>query len=119
MKIKEINPSECFTGVDRDGWLNYPNLFHCLKCDYGVYFNEQSLSNGFSSHQERPLKLNPELALSFNKDIKHFLSDEFERFILDFHCPQCQSPYVIGFETHEFHMSHYRYRPIAVFSAAE
>jgi rubredoxin len=102
--------------LDSSGWLVYPNRFHCPKCGYGVYFNEQSLSNGFSTHQERPQKLNPNFAIVFQKDVQLFLSNKFERFILDFHCPQCQSPYVIGFEAVEFHMAHWRYRPMVVFS---
>ena len=119
MKIKEIIPSDCFTGVDRDGWLNYPNLFHCPKCDYGVYFNQQSLEKGSVNQQDKPLKLDPAGSLAFVSHIQGFISNNPERFILDFYCPQCQSPYVIGFESHEFHRSHYRYRPTVVFSATE
>ena len=118
MKIKETTPSECFTGLDSNGWLVYPNLFHCPKCKYGIYFNERSLSNGFSSHQQMSLKLEPESAILFQKDIQLFLSNKFERFILDFHCPQCQSPYVIGFESEEFHPAAWRYRPVIVFGVA-
>ena len=114
MKIKEINPSECFTGLDRNGWLDYPNLFHCPKCDYGIYFNQQSLEEGSTSHQNKPLKLNLFITLFFIRRIQRFILNNSERFILDFYCPKCQSPYVIGFESHEFHMSHYRYRPIAI-----
>jgi hypothetical protein len=119
MEIKEVNPSECFTGVDRDGWWNYPNLFHCPKCDYGVYFNQQSLEKGSVNQQKQPLKLSPEDSALFVSNIQRFISDKPERFILDFYCPQCHRAYVIGFETHEFHMSHYRYRPVVVFSSAE
>lgn len=119
MKIKEIDPSESFTGVDRDGWLNYPNLFSCPKCDYGIYFNEQSLEKGSVNQQDKPLKLSTEDNVLFVRNTQRFISGNPERFILDFYCPQCQTPYVIGFETHEFHMAHFRYRPVVVFSTAE
>ena len=119
MKIKEINPSDSFTGVDRDGWLRYPNLFHCPKCNYGVYFNQPSLEKGWVDQQNKPLKLDPADSLAFVGYIQRFISNNFERFVLDFYCPKCQSPYVIGFESHEFHMASYRYRPIVVFSTAE
>jgi hypothetical protein len=52
MNIKEIIPSECFTGLDSNGWLVYPNRFLCPKCDYGIYFNQQSLENGSVNRQE-------------------------------------------------------------------
>lgn len=119
MNIKQTDPSEYFTGVDRDGWLNYPNLFHCPKCDYGIYFNQQSLEKGSVDQQNRPLKLNTEDRVLFDSPSQRFISDNSERFILDFYCPKCQTPYVIGFETHEFHMSHYRYRPVVVFVPVE
>ena len=114
MKVKEINPSECFTGLDRDGWLNYPNMFHCPKCDYGVYFNQDSLNKGWASHQDKPSKLNPVATSLLSGQIQKFVENQFERFVLDFYCPKCNLPYVIGFETKEFHMAHYRYRPITV-----
>jgi hypothetical protein len=119
MKIKQIIPSDCFTGVDKDGWLNYPNVFHCPRCDYGIYFKQPSLEKGWADQQVNPLKLDPAASSAFVAYIREFISNHFERFILDFYCPKCQSPYVIGFESHEFHMAAYRYRPIAVFSAAE
>ena len=87
IKIKETNPSECFTGTDRDGWLNYPNLFHCPKCDYGVYFNQESLEKGSSSHQNKPLKLSLVNTLLLSKHVQRFVSNNLERFILDFYCP--------------------------------
>jgi hypothetical protein len=118
MKIKEINPSECFSGLDRDGWLDYPNLFHCPKCDYGVYFNRQSLEKGFINHQNKPLKLNLLVALFFTRRIQRFISSNSERFILDFYCPKCQSPYVIGFESADFHKDDYHYRPIVIFNVS-
>ncbi len=117
MNIKEIIPSECFTGLDSNGWLVYPNNFLCPKCDYGVYFDQQSLENGSVNHQEKPLKLNLEVALFFNNHIQKFLSNKYDRFILDFYCPKCQSPFVIGFESAEFHMSDWRFRPIVIFNA--
>jgi hypothetical protein len=116
MKIKEINPSEYFTGMDRDGWLSYPNMFHCPKCDYGIYFNQESLRKGRTSNQDKPLKLNLVIALFLSSKIQKIISNQRERFVLDFYCPKCNLPYVIGFEEKEFHMSHYRYRPIAVLS---
>jgi len=114
MKVKEINPSQYFTGLDKDGWLNYPNLFHCPKCDYGIYFNQASLEKGAVIHQDKPVKLNPVTALLLSSQIKNFVSNHLERFVLDFYCPKCKLPCVIGFETKEFHMAHYRYRPITV-----
>ncbi len=114
MKTKEINPSECFTGLDRDGWLDYPNMFYCPKCDYGIYFNQESLEKGSTSHQNKPLKLNFVIALLLSSQIKKIISNHSERFILDFYCPKCNLPCVIGFETKEFHMAHYRYRPVTV-----
>ena len=54
MNINEIDPSEYFTGFDRKRWLDYPNRFLCPKCDYGVYFNRQSLEKGFFYHQDKP-----------------------------------------------------------------
>jgi hypothetical protein len=62
------------------------------------------------------LKLNFAVGSLFNKHIQEFLSNKSERFILDFYCPKCQSPYVIGFESAEFHMSQYRFRPIVIFN---
>src|SRR5690349_16038211 len=107
-KIKEIKPSECITGTDRQGWLNYPNMFHCLQCGYGIYFNQQSLEKGSVNQQAQPLKLSPEDCARFVSDIQRFISNHYERFILDFYCPQCHRAYVIGFDTYEFHMAHYR-----------
>ncbi|MBI4760171.1 MAG: hypothetical protein ACOYYF_13060 [Chloroflexota bacterium] len=121
MKISEIDPSACFTGYDSKGWLDYPNRFLCPKCDYGVYFNRQSLEKGAVNHQNEPLKLNSEDAGFFKEHIQQFLANMAERgkrFILDFYCPKCKAPYVIGFEEADLHKDDYHYRPIVIYSGS-
>ncbi len=121
MNINEINPSECFTGFDRKGWLDYPNRFLCPKCEYGVYFNRQSLEKGFLNPQDKPLKLDPGDGEFFKAHIQQFLAVKnvgFERFILDFYCPKCRTPYVIGFEEADLHKDDYHYRPIVILSGS-
>jgi len=113
-KIKETDPAQSFEGMDTDGWLNYPNMFHCPKCEYGIYFNQESLAKGSVHHQNKPMKLTWLRAALFSCHIKRFISNKSERFILDFICPRCKSPYVIGFESREFHMGHDRYRPLII-----
>jgi len=117
MNINKIDPSEYFTGYDRKGWLDYPNRFLCPKCDYGVYFSRQSLEKGSVNHQDKPLKLNSEDAVFFMDQIRQFLAGVTERrkrFVLDFYCPKCKVPYVIGFEEADLHKDDYHYRPIVI-----
>jgi hypothetical protein len=119
MKIKETNPTDCFGGMGRDGWLDDPNRFYCPVCEYGIYFNKASLEKGSINQQSEPLKLKPEDGLLFMRPIQRFISNHSDRFILDFYCPGCKSPYVIGFEvSEELHMGHYLYRPVKIFNAS-
>ena len=119
MTVNEITPSECFDGLDANGWLTYPNRFFCPKCNYGIYFNQQSLSKGFASHQDKTSRLKVDDVLVFSESIEEFHQKKYDRFILDFYCPKCHSPYIIGFEWTEFHMADSRFRPLVVFTTSE
>jgi hypothetical protein len=122
MSISTYVPNDCFVGYNPEQGLNFPNFFVCTYCKYGVSFPGHSLADGASNrylNKPRKSKLKLEIAPFFVETIAEFLSTNLSRFVLDFHCPKCQQPYVIGFDWSEFHMADPRYFPLQVWGLSK
>jgi hypothetical protein len=122
MNIVSVEPRERFSGLDRDGWLEYPNLYHCPFCNYGVYFNEGSLSAG-AFPEDADLanlrKLDSSVRDQFQPLVSAVTAAHPGAFVLAFHCPKCSSPAAVCFDATEAAMSYLRFKPIRIFECQE
>lgn len=122
MSIVGIEPVERFSGLDKDGWLLYPNLYHCPSCDYGVYFNQNSLEAGTfpaDANTTSLEKLDISVRAEFVAPVAAVVSAHPWAFVLAFHCPKCKAPVAICFDATEAAMSYLRFKPVRVFERQE
>jgi hypothetical protein len=111
-----------FAGFSEREGLSPSSAFVCPVCEAGVSFPPRVLSAASRarfSDAARKSKLKPEVALSFEKAYSPFVAQGKAKFVLDFHCPQCQAPYAVGFEWTELHMADTRFFPIELWSMEE
>lgn len=117
MTILELDPTEHFAGFLPEEGLAAPSFFLCPVCEYGIYFTFDSLRRGAGSRwtdAPRHSNLRPEVAYLFAAPVEEFLTGDRSRFVLDFHCPKCQTPFALGFDWSELHMGDRRYFPRAL-----
>jgi hypothetical protein len=122
MSIVGIEPGTRFTGLDKDGWLVYPNLYHCPHCGYGVYFNQSSLEAGaFPADADTASleKLDVSVRSEFAAPVAAVVSAHPGSFVLAFHCPKCEAPVAICFDATEAAMSYLRFKPVRIFEREE
>src|SRR5688572_3173627 len=108
MRVAAIEPRDRFSGLDASGWLQYPNLYHCPFCSYGVYFNQPSLDAGaYPSEVDSSAlqKLKDPARSEFEAHVVPFLHANPGVFTLAFHCPKCTSPVAICFDATEVAMA--------------
>jgi hypothetical protein len=122
MSIVGIEHGARFTGVDKDGWLVFPNLYHCPSCGYGVYFNQSSLESG--SYPTDPgasilEKLDASVRSEFVAQVAAVVSEHPGSFVLALHCPKCKAPVAICFDATEAAMSYLRFKPVRIFEHRE
>jgi hypothetical protein len=111
-----------FAGFSEKQGLYPSNVFVCPACEAGVSFPPRVLSAASAARfteASYKSKLKPDVASSFQEAYGSFVEGNKGRFVLDFHCPQCQAPYAIGFEWTEFHMADTRFFPISLWSKAK
>jgi hypothetical protein len=121
MPLQHNSAANHFVGFDDREGLSSSNRFVCPACNYEVNFPFRSLSLGAESRwndKPRKSKLQEAVAPEFESDVQKFLSRSKAHFVLDFHCPTCHKPYVVGFEWTEFHMADTRYFPVSLWSTS-
>ena len=122
MRVRAIDPFQCFVGVGPTGAASLPVSYRCVTCGHSIMFDAVELQERHIRYLElkSPFTvLTPEESSVFEPEIRRHVRGLFDRFVTDFKCPSCNRATAILWSWSEAADQSRQYSPIAVLLAED